>query len=1021
MKKMLMLLMLGVAITARAELEVSDVQVFSGKPWREVAIGYTIAGTTSEPRSLRVKARDNTTGMTYDCATLTGASVEPGRHIMKWDAQADDVKISASNVVITVQVLEPLPLYYVVDLSGGVSTKSYPVSKLSCMPSSGWTDEYKTEKLVLRRVDPGVFKMQNQYDVTLSKYFYMGVFEVTQRQWELVLGNRPSYCTNDTYYAFRPVENVSYGMIRGASEGAKWPVSNSVDAASFLGKLREKTRLVFDLPTEAQWEYACRAGTTTDYNNGTNASARYGDGYNEDVNMNVLGRYWCNGGGLNKISNILPGPQCATNYGSAKVGSYQPNAWGFYDMHGNVSEWCLDWRGKIGTSTDPKGAVSGLDRIQRGGSWTCSYATSCTSSYRTGSAPSGATSVGIGYGFRLCWTLQTGGVLIEANDNEVVLSESSSIAVPLDVTVEDGSETSNRFEVAYGNLGAELCRVEVDGALIVESDGCGKVNWWTAEDGLHAFVWLSSGCAMTTTVNVVELIGPISPVVLPVHGTIFDSGLTVTMSCPMDDTSIYYTLDGSEPTIESKPYKKFKISGKTIVKAVAYRDGYYSDVVTCEYAPGRCADPVVFPRDGTVFKHSGQIVRIKQDGEEGVLRYTTDGTDPTAESPAYEGPLMVDDSIIVKAKVFSDRYFDSAVVTVNLTREWEVVATPVITAAEEFTGSEAKVVITTATPGATIRYTTDGSEPNSRSPLYAGPFWVNASCTVKAVAMCADYLTSEVVSKTITKVWGIGDTMGAPDHAFTTSGDADFFRVDDETAPNKEAMRSGAIGDSAGYGLYSWSVLSSTVQGPCTIKFKWRSSCEQDDDYEWDHAEFAVDGVVVARINDVTEWREVSHDITDGGSHVITWSYLKDDSEKEGEDCLWVADYSWTPAELYTHESSVPVPYDWILSYLPHTPNEYDRFEAAVRETAANGMNTVEEAYIAGLDPSKESSKFIAIITMDENVPTITWSPDLSDDDLPRHYTIYGKRALDGIEDWEIVTDANKPNMRFFKVTVNMP
>lgn len=81
----------------------------------------------------------------------------------------------------------------------------------------------------------------------------------------------------------------------------------------------------------------------------------------------------------------------------------------------------------------------------------------------------------------------------------------------------------------------------------------------------------------------------------------------------------------------------------------------------------------------------------------------------------------------------------------------------------------------------------------------------------------------------------------------------------------------------------------------------------------------------------------------------------------------------------------------------------------------------MEEAYIAGLDPSKEDSKFVAIISMNENVPTITWSPDLSDDDLPRHYTIYGKRALDGIEDWEIVTDTNKPNMRFFKVTVNMP
>lgn len=517
-------------------------------------------------------------------------------------------------------------------------------------------------------------------------------------------------------------------------------------------------------------------------------------------------------------------------------------------------------------------------------------------------------------------------------------------------------------------------------------------------------------------------IDPGRMVVTPADGTIFDGSLTIAMSSSVEGSTIRYTVDGSVPTADSPVYKKFKISEKTTVKAIAfYDDGGHSETVIASYALGQCDDPAVSPGNGTVFKHSGQIITIDKNGEEGVLRYTIDGTEPTRESLGYAGPFTVDDSTIVKAKVFSDRYFDSGVVTVNLTREWETVQTPVIAAAEKFTGSETKVTLACATLGATIRYTTDGSEPNSHSTKYTGSFWVGESCTVKAVAMCAEYRTSEVVSRTITKVWGIGDTMGAPDHAFTTSGDADFFRVDDETAPNKEAMRSGAMGDSAGYGLYSRSVLSSTVQGPCTIKFKWRSSCEQDDDYEWDHAEFAVDGVVVARINDVTEWRDVSYDVSGGGSHVITWSYLKDDSEKEGEDCLWVAEYSWTPTELYTHESSVPVPYDWILSYLPHTPYEYDRFEAAVRETAANGMNTVEEAYIAGLDPSKESSKFMAIITMDENVPTITWSPDLSDDDLPRHYTIYGKRALDGIEDWEIVTDANKPNMRFFKVAVNMP
>ena len=433
--------------------------------------------------------------------------------------------------------------------------------------------------------------------------------------------------------------------------------------------------------------------------------------------------------------------------------------------------------------------------------------------------------------------------------------------------------------------------------------------------------------------------------------------------------------------------------------------------------------PILLFRREMVFKHSGQVVRIDRDGEEGVLRYTIDGTEPTVESPIYEGPFTVDDSVVVKTKVFSDRYFDSAVVTVNLTREWETVATPVIAAAEEFAGGETKVVIACATLGATIRYTTDGSEPNSGSPQYTGPFWVGESCTVKVVAMCADYLTSEVASRTITKVWGIGDTMGAPDHAFTTSGDAGFIRVEDATAPKGEAMRSGEIGDSAGYDLYSRSVLSTTVHGPCTLKFKWRCSCEEDDGFEWDHAEFAVDGEVKARINGIMDgWAEFTQIITEGGAHAVTWTYLKDSSEMDGADCLWVADYSWTPTELYTHESSVPVPYDWILTYLPHTAYEYDHFEAAVRETAANGVNTVEEAYVAGLDPSDPKDKFIAKIEMVDGKSVVTWTPDLNEEGTKsvRTYMTWGKDSLDA-DEWLEVSPENQDDMRFFKVTVGMP
>ena len=511
------------------------------------------------------------------------------------------------------------------------------------------------------------------------------------------------------------------------------------------------------------------------------------------------------------------------------------------------------------------------------------------------------------------------------------------------------------------------------------------------------------------------------PVISPEDGTVFTSSLSISMSCGSEGSIIRYTKDGSVPSEESLVYAKFKIYGKTTIMAAAFNDdGSHSDVATASYALGQCADPIILPTDGTVFRHSGQEVSITKNGEEGVLRYTIDGSDPTPASAIYTGPFTVDDSTVVKAKVFSDRYFDSAVVTVNLMREWETVATPVITAPTEFTGREVEVVIACVTPGATIRYTTNGNEPTSHSSKYTGPFWVNESCVIKAIATCAEYQSSPVASCMIMKVWGIGDTMGAPDHAFTTSGDAGFTRVDDATAPGGEAMRSGVIGNSAGYGLYTRSVLSTTVQGPGTLAFKWRTSCEQDDDYEWDHAEFAVDGVVMARLNDVTEWRAVEQSIIGSGGHVITWTYLKDDSEGAGDDCLWVSDYSWTTDEPYTHETSVPVPYNWIHSYFPHTALEYDRLEAMVGGLAANGVNTVEEAYIAGLNPTNQTSRFETKIEMLDGLPVVTWEPDLNENGTKaeRLYKVYGCESLDDSSSWQYPTNSLH---RFFKVTVEMP
>ena len=301
-------------------------------------------------------------------------------------------------------VAEVLPKadYMVINLSGGPSASSYPVSHLDAVPAGGWSDQYKTTKLVLLRIPGGTFTIgspegelgrwldETQHSVTLTKDFYIGVFEVTQKQWERVMGNWPSYCTNVAYRDSRPVEKVVYSDIRGTVAGTNWPANGNVDADSFMGKLRAKTGQAFDLPTEAQWEYACRAGTTTALNSGDNLTNT-----SVDARMAEVGRYYYNGG----FEYNLDGD---TSVMSAKVGSFLPNTLGLYDMHGNVWEWCLDWYGTYSEPViDPPGRASGSNRVRRGGGWS-DNAMSCRSAGRGVYNPDSRYRI---YGFRLSWTL----------------------------------------------------------------------------------------------------------------------------------------------------------------------------------------------------------------------------------------------------------------------------------------------------------------------------------------------------------------------------------------------------------------------------------------------------------------------------------------------------------------------------------------------------------------------------------------------------------------------------------------
>ena len=359
---------------------ITDVTAQQRYPWNgKVDIAYTVSGDIAAAAnaqaaipSLKVTATDQETGTSYTATSLSGdTGLSEGTHSLVWDMDAQGLAFVSTNVVFSVSCETVSATYCVIDLSAGSSTSSYPVTYLASPPSGGFNvDEYKMTKLVLKRMEAGSFNMGENQDVsvTLTKPFFIGLFEMTQKQWELVSGSNPSNFSDDK----RPVEKVSYNAIRGSTNGAQWPASNAVDSSSFLGKLRARTGLDFDLPTEAQWEYACRAGTTTTYSYGNSDSGNY---------------MWYASNSLSQTH---------------EVGTKSPNPWGLYDMHGNVWEWCLDqYASSLAGGTDPKGSSSGSYRVLRGGGW-YNNAPGCTSSLRYSYTPSNEY---YNFGFRLSRTL----------------------------------------------------------------------------------------------------------------------------------------------------------------------------------------------------------------------------------------------------------------------------------------------------------------------------------------------------------------------------------------------------------------------------------------------------------------------------------------------------------------------------------------------------------------------------------------------------------------------------------------
>ena len=418
-------ILLAAAVCADpADPQISNVRLEQNSLSRRVTVKYDLDETAVVTMDVLTNGVSiggaNIQSVTGDCFKKVATG---NNHVVTWDPYLSwpDQKFGAGvvSVRMTAWALDNTPDYMVVDVSSAAqpdTQKYYP--SVEFLPGGILSNTtYRTTKLVMRKImakdvewTMGSTTLETQrnatreatHQVTLTNNYYIGVFPVTQSQWDLIQPSRlaPSYFNNTTDRAMRPVEQVCYNEIRNSADDSadstyNWP--HDPNPSSFLGKLCTKTGLDFDLPSEAQREFAARAG---------NGDTKWGDGSgilnsDTDAKLDKLGRYQRNGGQvMNGTSYANPAQSCGATNGTAIVGSYAPNAYGLYDMHGNIWEWCLDWyadditeiggKVNIDPTTPPNtlsgNPVSGANRVFRSGSWS-DAAAACRPAYRNGIPP----------------------------------------------------------------------------------------------------------------------------------------------------------------------------------------------------------------------------------------------------------------------------------------------------------------------------------------------------------------------------------------------------------------------------------------------------------------------------------------------------------------------------------------------------------------------------------------------------------------------------------------------------------
>ncbi len=368
---------------AFAKPVVSDISVSQNEATRLVTVSYAL----SEDAVVTFDVRTNgvsiggaqVQGVVGDANVAVSATAGDERRHIYWQPSRGWAGVELADgsieVVVTAWPKDDPPPYLVVDLVCINQRNWYQGSDF--MPGGVTNDLYKTSKLAMRRIPAkgAMFRMgspltegsrdtgrERPHWVTFTNDWYAGVYEITQRQGAYIRGSEPE--SNVGMGTTIPMANTSLEAFRGSiSAGYNWPTNGSnVGPDSRLDRLRTRTGLLFDLPTEAMWEFTCRAGTETAYNNGS------------DTNIEEYA--WFK---LNSDDERHP------------VGLKKPNAWGLYDMIGNASEICLDHfednLAKYGNVvTNPPGTSVEIDKYRpvRGGHALGSYAGGqVRSAYRT--------------------------------------------------------------------------------------------------------------------------------------------------------------------------------------------------------------------------------------------------------------------------------------------------------------------------------------------------------------------------------------------------------------------------------------------------------------------------------------------------------------------------------------------------------------------------------------------------------------------------------------------------------------